>query len=167
TAPFAPGEFRWRRDRCLADAPLDAERRSAVHHRDPGSTLIERTVRQSQTLTPFGVGAIYDVLGESLVAADISYWGGRGELLRAPRLERELKVSKLKAAPSSGSFWRRSPGVPYVRFPKWLFCSSCRRMVLWRWANERPGEPAVCADCSGRKQLVPMRFVAVCREGHL
>jgi hypothetical protein len=122
--------------------------------------MIERVVRQSQTLTPFGVGAIYDVLGESLVAADITYWKNRGEVLRAPRLERELKVSRFKAAPETS-------GVPYVRFPKWLFCATCRRMVLWRWRMETLGEPALCPNCTTKRQLIPMRFVMACKNGHL
>jgi hypothetical protein len=122
--------------------------------------MIERTVRQSQTLSPFGVGAIYDVLGESLVAADTTYWKNRGEVLRAPRLERELKIARFKSAPET-------QGVPYVRFPKWLFCATCRRMVLWRWKMEEPDEPAVCPTCRPKRQLVPMRFVMACRNGHL
>jgi Domain of unknown function (DUF1998) len=129
--------------------------------------VIERSVRRSQTLAPFGVGAVYDILGESLVAADISYWKNRGDVIRASRLERELKVAKFKLAPSHTSLWGRSPGIPYVRFPKWLFCATCRRMVLWRWGMEVEGEPAMCPNCDGRKQLVPMRFVMVCRNGHL
>jgi hypothetical protein len=122
--------------------------------------MIERTVRQSQTLSPFGVGAIYDVLGESLVAADTTYWKNRGDVLRAPRLERELKIARFKAAPET-------EGVPYVRFPKWLFCATCRRMVLWRWSMEELDEPGVCSTCRPKRQLVPMRFVMACRNGHL
>ncbi len=120
----------------------------------------ERTVRQSQTLAPFGVGAIYDVLGESLVAADTTYWKNRGDVIHAPRLERELKVERFKAAPET-------KGVPYVRFPKWLFCATCRRMIQWRWAMEEKNEPAVCNNCAGKRQLVPMRFVMTCENGHL
>src|SRR5436305_256554 len=111
----------------MGDPPLDAERRPAMQCGSPRRTMIKRTVRQSQTLAPFGVGAVYDILGESLVAADTTYWKNRGEVIRAPRLERELKVERFKAAPEGG-------GVPSVRFPKWLFCASCRRMVLWRGA---------------------------------
>lgn len=122
--------------------------------------MIERVVRQSQTLSPFGVGAIYDVLGESLVAADITYWKNRGDVLRASRLERELKVSRFKAAPEKA-------GVPYVRFPKWMFCATCRRMVLWRWAMEKLDEPALCSVCTTKRQLIPMRFVMACKNGHL
>lgn len=122
--------------------------------------MIERKVRQSQTLSPFGVGAVYDILGESLVGADISYWKQRGEVLRAARLERELRVERFKAAPETG-------GVPYVRFPKSLFCAKCRQMVLWRWRMEEKNKPATCSSCGPKAQLVPMRFVMACRNGHL
>lgn len=129
---------------------------------------MDRSVRLSQTLVPFGVGAIYDVLGESFVAADISYWRQHGDVLRAPRLERELRKERFKAAPSHASLFARSgPGIPYVRFPKWLFCPSCRYMVRWRWNMENEGQPATCSRCVGNKQLVPMRFVTVCENGHL
>lgn len=33
-----------------------------------------RTTRLSQTISPFGVGAILDIEGESLMAADVSLW---------------------------------------------------------------------------------------------
>jgi hypothetical protein len=130
----------------------------------------DRTVRLSQTLSPFGVGAIYDVLGESFVAADIGRWRKHNaRLLSAPRLAAALGVKELREAPArSQSFDARpSAGVPYARFPRWLFCGSCRKMVHWLARFEVPGEAARCASCASRRPLIPMRFVVVCRVGHL
>jgi hypothetical protein len=130
----------------------------------------ERNVRLSQTLAPFGVGAIYDILGESLVACETGWWGNAGQRLRLPRLEKQLGVDSFRAAPSHASlFGGSSPGLPYYRFPQWLFCPRCRRMTQWRERMEVAGEPPRCHmdNCPGKAQLVPMRFVMACPEGHL
>lgn len=128
-----------------------------------------RQVRLSQTVIPFGVGNIYDYLGESFVACDTTFWKHHGENLSSPRLARALGVRGFRSAPvqpdwtSSG----RGPGVPYHRFPEWLFCQTCRRMHRWSPRREQPGEPARCPTCEGGPQLVPMRFVLACENGHL
>jgi hypothetical protein len=128
-----------------------------------------RNMRLSQTLVPFGVGAIYDFRGESLIACDISYWKGRGHPIRSRRLAAVLNVEGFRAAPSQISIFGASstPGVPYFRFPQWLFCQRCRSMVRWSTKMEVNDEPAKCRSCSSRPQLVPMRFVVACRNGHL
>jgi hypothetical protein len=132
--------------------------------------MADRVVRLSQTLSPFGVGAIYDVLGESFVAADISRWRKHSaRLLRAPRLARALGVQELREAPTKSPAMNApaGPGLPFTRFPHWLFCASCRRMVQFFPRDEVPGEPARCRECGSRRALVPMRFVTVCEDGHL
>ena len=131
---------------------------------------IQRSIRLSQSIVPFGVGAIYDILGESLVACDISYWKGRGNTLAAPRLAEYLNIAGFKEPPSkvSSSRSRKVGKLPYFRFPSWLFCSRCRKMYFWRPEDEIAGEPPKCSrpGCSNR-QLVPMRFVMVCEHGHM
>lgn len=127
-----------------------------------------RVVRLSQTISPFGVGAIYDFLGESLVACDTSYWSHHGQPLRCPRLEEDLGVAQFRSAPASvSSMWSARKLLPYVRFPKWLFCPRCRTMYKWRPSLEQTGEAPKCDRCSRKQQLVPMRFVAACTNGHL
>jgi hypothetical protein len=128
----------------------------------------DRSVRLSQALSPFGVGAIYDVLGDSFVAADISRWKARGEVLRAPRLERNLGVAQLKSPPVRRSRFGtpKGAGVPYIRFPRWLFCSACRRMRQWNVRSEEEGDLR-CLNCRRRRTLVPMRFITICRDGHM
>lgn len=127
-------------------------------------------VRRAQTLSPFGVGAIMDVEGESFVAVDIARWKGRGERIREPRLEEMLGVSEFRMGPAApDNLWEidnRSPGIPYYRFPQWLFCSRCRRMSRWSIGKEE-GEPPVCGLCPGQRALTPMRFVMACPRGHL
>lgn len=132
------------------------------------SKVRTRSIRRSATVSPFGVGAIYDFGDESLVAMDIFHWKNHGEKIRLPRLEKELGVNHFLMAPVVRE--RYSPytwKVPYHRFPQWLFCPSCRRMIRWSYKKERPGEHPLCEQCTKRSKLVPMRFVAACKGGHL
>lgn len=121
----------------------------------------ERKIRRAQTISPSGVGAIIDVVGESFVAEDISRWGRR-EVLRAPRIAARFGIAELRTPPAVGK------GLPFYRFPRWLFCGRCRTMTWWSPAREKPGQAPRCEICPGRpQQLVPMRFIAVCGNGHL
>lgn len=127
---------------------------------------VERKMRLSQTVSPFGVGAIFDLLGESFVAADIGTWGPRGQIIRLERFERELGISKFRAAPSSASRFTNLKGIPFARFPRTLFCPTCRSIRFWRRNDEQEGEQARCG-CQARALLVPMRFIAICADGHM
>ena len=121
----------------------------------------ERTMRRAQTISPSGVGAIIDVVGESFVAEDIGRWKGR-ELVRGSRIAARFNVSELRTPPAGGR------GVPFYRFPRWLFCGRCRTMTFWSPSKEKAGQAPRCEKCPGRPaQLVPMRFIAVCGNGHL
>ncbi|MGC9438009.1 DrmB family protein [Streptomyces sp. WG5] len=128
-------------------------------------------VRQSQTVVPFGVGAVFDIQGESFVATGIGDWPARGrQKLESPRLASRLGVTGFYAAPATANDRfdvPDAPGAPYIRFPSWLFCGSCRRMRRWRIADEKPGQPPRCPSCSPARTLAPMRFVQICQAGHL
>ncbi|WP_026339500.1 DUF1998 domain-containing protein [Psychromonas ossibalaenae] len=134
---------------------------------------IDRTVRRSQTITPFGVGGIYDFGSESFVAMDTTKWIIKGDPdVRLPRLERVLKVQGFRAASIAskalfpGALRSGSP-VPYFRFPSWLFCPNCRAMTQWFSPMEKEGQHPYCESCGKKSHLVPMRFMAVCKGGHL
>ncbi|WP_086793668.1 DUF1998 domain-containing protein [Streptomyces thermovulgaris] len=128
-------------------------------------------VRQSQTVLPFGVGAVFDIQGESFVAAGIGDWPTKGkQRIESPRLASRLGVSGFYAAPATTNDRfdiPDAPGAPYIRFPTWLFCGACRRMKRWRIADEKPGQPPRCPSCSPARTLAPMRFVQICQDGHL
>lgn len=86
-------------------------------------------VRQSQTVVPFGVGAVFDIQGESFVATGIGDWPTRGrQKVESPRLASRLGVTGFYAAPATANDrfdTPDAPGAPYIRFPSWLFCGAC------------------------------------------
>ena len=130
---------------------------------------MEKSLRRAQTITPFGVGAILDITQESLVAADIMLWEGAGEQINEPRLQRKLGVSHFRMAPPEPDRFARhvkAPGVPFFRFPQWLFCHRCRRMYRISVYHET-GEAPTCSACGKGVKLTPMRFVMACPRGHL
>ncbi|MFE3646296.1 DrmB family protein [Streptomyces sp. NPDC059152] len=131
---------------------------------------IRRKVRRAQTIVPFGVGGIIDLRGESFVAADIRSWAAKGERVESPRLAAKLGVEGFRSAPvipSGKAAYATRIGPVYVRFPKWLFCPQCRDMQLWRPDREVRDKQPTCMRCAGKPQLAPMRFIQVCRAGHM
>lgn len=131
---------------------------------------IRRKVRRGQTIVPFGVGGILDIRGESFVAADIRSWAANGERVESARLASKLGVQDFRSAPvipSGKAAYATRIGPVYVRFPKWLFCPQCREMTFWRSPSEQRDKVPACARCAGKPQLAPMRFIQVCRAGHM
>ena len=128
-----------------------------------------RKLRQSQTVVPFGVGSIFDFQGESFVACDISYWGHSGHPVISNRLASVLGVGALRSAPIISQTFQSasSPGVPFHRFPTWLFCPKCRRMQRWSRSKESLGEFPECPHCKVKRRLSPMGWIQVCAAGHL
>ena len=125
---------------------------------------IKHDLRLSETVTPFGVGAIVDIRGASLIAPDTSWWDKKfAPEIHCERLVSRLGPSILRQAPThAGRSSSETKGLLYWRFPEWRFCERCTRLSRatgkdkGRWVN-------VCADCKGA--LVPMRYVAVCERG--
>jgi hypothetical protein len=130
-----------------------------------------RQLRRSQYISPFGVGSILDIGNESFIGCDISNWeGSSGEVIHLKRLEHRLDVSQFLSPPVIKGFWDKNPaGLPYYRFPQWLFCSSCRKLIKWNIKMEKKGEFPCCQNnkCKGKRILVPMRFVMACERGHI
>ncbi|MDF0512392.1 DUF1998 domain-containing protein [Agromyces sp. H3Y2-19a] len=124
---------------------------------------IKHDLRLSETVSPFGVGAVVDIRGESLIAPDTSWWDARyAPEIHCDRLVERLGPSVLREAPThSGRAGKNTAGLLYWRFPTWRFCERCSRLSQrtgkdrGRWTNK--------CDCGG--MLVPMRYVAVCEKG--
>ncbi|TDI77371.1 MAG: hypothetical protein E2O84_01140, partial [Bacteroidetes bacterium] len=128
-----------------------------------------RKVRRSQAIVPYGVGAVLDIGDESFVATDIGEWDKYNlREIHLNRLKRRLGKRLIEPPVTLNPWQKKGPSIPYFRFPRWFFCSSCRQMKYWRWADERDSGHPQCTNPSCRKRtLVPMRFVMACENGHL
>ncbi len=124
---------------------------------------MSHSLRRGQLVAPFGVGALFDIGQESFACVDVSRWhpNSRARIVDSElerRLDREIHT------PRGG---KAGTGVPVVRFPRWLFCPSCRSLQFYAPARDEANrfDSPGCPSC--RKLLAPMGFVAACRDGHL
>lgn len=124
---------------------------------------IKHDLRLSEIVSPFGVGAIVDVRGQSLIAADTSWWDKKhSPEIHCERLLQRIGAGELREPPThSGRVAQGTPSLLYWRFPEWRFCERCTKLSdrsgkdKGKWTNK-------CA-CGGI--LVPMRYVAICEKG--
>lgn len=125
-----------------------------------------KTLRVSEVIMPFGVGAVVDILGESLMAPDASSWPHPKRLpeIQSDRLIEKLPIDHLYGPPANKDGRKLSaPALQYQRFPLWLVCQDHGHMTRWTTQKE-DGKPPVC-HCGAR--LLPMRFILVCeRNSH-
>ena len=135
----------------------------------------ERSIRLSQGITTFGVGAIVGIGEESFINMDSFRWIASEEqrvTIKLPRLARRLRVKEFKH-PRPKEYNKRGAKFNFLRFPRMMFCPSCRAMVEIKkeMAESLNGEIPVCVNhsCRGfqKKQLLPMRFITVCPNGHI
>lgn len=133
---------------------------------------ITHSVRRSQAVLQYGVGAMIDFPSQVLMTALPEEWKNP-EIVHDERLEKLLGVKQFISPSEAG-------GVPFVRFPRWYFCPKCRRFQpIEKWQKEyaqkskRKGNDADTymlknPKCSRDEQeLVPARIVVVCERGHI
>lgn len=130
------------------------------------------TLRRSQTITVFGVGAIVDLPDASAMVCSIDKWDTRGAIrLSDPRLERKLGAPYFIMPPDTD---QSKDGIRVIRFPRWMRCRKCgslRDISDWeqRAVKSRPERDfhwkPFCDNCS--VPLIPSRFVVACRKGHI
>ncbi len=143
-------------------------------------------IRQSQMVTTFGPGAMVDLVDRAVVIGGLDHWawpGGKWDSLDDPRLRRSL-VHRLKALHpdldlAASDYFRKPPegeardasptiGVRALEFPRWFVCQGCHRLA--RAGDQfEPHKKGYVHQCTGNKKsrVVPVRFVAACRHGHL
>jgi hypothetical protein len=128
--------------------------------------MSNKSIRAPQLVAPFGPGAIVEIGGESFTCMDISRWPA-GECPVLPENPLQSVLSKaIRRPPVEES----TAEVPFYRFPRWLFCPSCRGLYDYRSRVDEDnsfGSPACDQAKCKKANLVPMRFVAVCEQGHL
>ena len=137
------------------------------------------SVRRSQLVSSFGIGAIVDLEKGSFMPMGLEDWERATGLpslhVGEPRLQGMLGVSNFRLGPVKEDVpgtrqVRARSAAPAVRFPKWHECPSCHRIG-------RQGEPFELADDGGRLKCLacggsgvhttPVRFVLACRRGHM
>lgn len=148
----------------------------------------KRPIRQSQLVSPWGVGAMIDFpQGESLIVSGLDAWTyptdepKRAEFtVTEDRLRKRLGVKEFRLPPD---FREAKPGVvnpmlmiPSLRFPQWQFCRWCGSMeqITLFGSPQRCGGRAFdkgrsCSSVAQKKRqmMVPLRFVAACDKGHI
>lgn len=142
-------------------------------------------LRRAQLVMPFGVGAMSVLVdGTSVITAGLDHWYecdidsdlDDGEYKEHDwRLEARLGVSEFRLPPdfrpSRGGEMQRNTNrtVPVLRFPRWCFCSFCKKLELSTLTMKQkvicPGETHSDKKYKPRMSQVP--FVAICPHGHL
>lgn len=119
------------------------------------------SVRRSQIISTYGIGAVVPVRDGSYMIAGLDRWEVGAPDVHEPRLERTLEVDGFVRPPASGPDGRKD--VPAVRFPTYHFCPQCKRLDEHKFFC--PNSKNRCNDCDA--VLVPSRFVVVCDRGHI
>ena len=136
------------------------------------------SVRASQAVLQYGVGAMVDFRDRTLMTAAPEYWGGSVSHIRDERLEKILHVDYF-GKPGDKDDVKFAEGISYVRFPEWYFCPSCRRFKpIGEWVTEyRAKSPKKaeedphmiqtmkCPKCF--QELIVARIITACQEGHI
>ena len=149
------------------------------------------TIRPSQAIHSYGVGALVDLPGLSVMVGGIDRWDTTRQtvvtedrLLDAVRARLGRQVEVLRALPvepqtSNNPYddWARI-GLPVTVFPRWLRCAACNRLFPvasgalkldhnpHRVDRTRYTHPN-CDRARRPPPAVPARFVAGCPNGHL
>ncbi|WP_371403460.1 DUF1998 domain-containing protein [Kribbella sp. NBC_00662] len=122
------------------------------------------TVRRSQLITTYGVGAMIAIDNESFIVAGLDSWDLRDTTsISEPRLAHFLGVRSFRLPPTPDPD-RGVDGVRVRRFPEIYSCPTCNALQLFARFNSLAGQ-ARCPDCD--TELVPSRFVLGCDNGHI
>lgn len=125
-------------------------------------------VRRSQLVQTFGVGSILDADGETFLVKDIRQWRPKS-YIECQRITSLIAAGKLKSFSETSN---DEEYVPVYRFPRWYYCPSCSLMRFITAKDDKDNQEAYCPkclnqNCSTKPDLIPMRFVAYCDNGHL
>lgn len=141
---------------------------------------ITHSVRASQAVLQYGVGAMVDFPEQTLMTAAPETWEGSVVEIHDERLEKVLHVDFF-GMPGSKDDERYKSGIAYSRFPEWYFCPQCRSFKpLKEWIHEYNSSPKCkkssendpymvknlkCPSCF--QELVVARIIVACGHGHI
>lgn len=138
------------------------------------------TVRRSQLISTYGIGAILDLEKGSFMPLGLEDWEKTttSSTLRIneARLEAQLDVSHFRLPPVAEQvqgtrlvYLNRT--APAARFPAWQECRRCHRIGRESDPFElaTDGSRLVCTatKCGKQSYTTPVRFVLACKSGHL
>lgn len=138
-------------------------------------------IRRSQLLTPYGVGALFiNPAGVSLMCAGLDDWFKNVDknvneyeykIIDEWRLNKKLRVDHLRLPPDYRYLQRGRKEIPnigitipFLRFPTWHACSSCRAMK--KLPNFSQADDMCCPKC-GKWSLRQIPIVVICSHGHI
>ncbi len=136
------------------------------------------TVRRSQLVSTFGIGAIVDLEKGSFMPMGLEDWervtGLPSLSIGEPRLQAMLGVSHFRLGPVKEDLpgtnqVRARSAAPAVRFPEWHECPKCHRLGREHAPFElaADGGRLACLAHGMPVHTTPVRFVVACRRGHL
>ena len=138
-------------------------------------------IRQSQVITTFGPGSMFDLPNHSVIVGGLEYWT-KGEEIIEPRLVAKLKEKldvpslALHAPPPdvNDPLSSTQTGITCFQFPQWFitqgslasvpgYAMRSRRLIHQSLLSR---EKFVDHDRKAQR-VVPIRFVRACRRGHI
>lgn len=135
------------------------------------------SVRRSQVISTYGIGAIVDLEAGSFMPMGLSDWEAATRpaalLLHEPRLQAQLGVDHFRLPPVAegvdaypGHYDARAT-LPVVRFPRWHECPRCHRIGVKGspFQSSDDGNSLMCEGC--RTRANPVRFIIACQAGHI
>lgn len=150
----------------------------------------KKPIKRSQLISPWGVGQMINFpKDESLMVLGLDMWEEKfrtiSELdefkITEERLAKRLSVRDFRLPPDF-----RDPGlgvtnpslkIPFVRFPRWHYCTRCGHMEkVSIYDSRKPtctgvsfGSGRSCSEIPEKKRqrLIPVRFIAICPHGHI
>lgn len=145
----------------------------------------ENQIRQSQLITPFGIGALTDIKNRSVIVADSEFWDDstvEANLFFDNRLQQAMNAGGFIEPPAG----KNQDTVAVRTFPSWYFSPRTRELKpIWTWKSElRESNPngrlhqlfaqepfhewlANEAKKTMRIDLIPVRIVCACAHGHV
>lgn len=133
------------------------------------------SVRRSQLITTYGIGAIVDLEAGSFMPSGLEDWANATRFpslsISEPRLQVQLAVSHFRTAPieevipNSLGWVDARKTTPAIRFPEWQECPKCHRLGVEGAPFELKRNRLRCIGCN--VLVNPVRFVTACRQGHI
>lgn len=124
-------------------------------------------VRISQIISTFGPGAIVDFRDQTLMTVAPKYWT-KYDAIHDERLGKKLNVDEFRIHKDEEC----KVGIPFVRFPGWYFCPSCKKFQhISEWEKEYKQKndkfmlSPICMKC--KINIVPVSVLVVCKNGHI